>query len=220
VGSKIRTVIADDETLIRDYLAVVFRDEADIEVVGLASNGQEALQLVIENDPDVILLDVRMPVMDGLTAAREIRAARPRTKIAMLTASTDRETAFAALEIGADAYLLKDSRKEEIVAALRALVAGEVQVANAALKALIEEFRRLRSTSRGLQEMPMSISAREKEVLRGIVSGLSNKEIAKELGVQVSTVKSHLHNAFEKLGVQDRTQAALLAAREGWFASG
>ena len=216
---KARIVIADDETLLRDYLAVILSSELGLEVVGLARNGEEAVQLVRETAPDIVLLDLQMPVMDGIAAAREMRALQPDIKIAILTGSTDQDSIFAGIEAGADAYLLKTGGREEILAGVRSVVAGDAQVAPAALRHIVDEFRRLREMGAQPGELPPTISNREKEVLRLVCRGMANKEIARELGIGVSTVKSHLNQAFEKLGVEDRTQAALLGAARGWFAS-
>ena len=214
----IRVVLADDHTLVRESLAHIIGFEDDLEIVGLASDGIEALTEVERHQPDVVLLDIQMPNMDGIAACRRIRAQWPKIRIGLLTGLDGNEALFQSLLAGADAFVLKDAGRGELLKAIRRMAAGDTHLAGESVRTLVKEYRRLHHLAGQQQEpLPAALSDREREVLRLVVEGNSNKEIARRLGVEISTVKSHLHNAFEKIGVQDRTQAAVLCMQNGWF---
>jgi DNA-binding NarL/FixJ family response regulator len=214
----IRLLIADDHTLVRESLAQILGCEKDIEIVGLASDGAEAVVMAANLRPDVALIDLNMPGVDGLEATRRIRAHSPNTHIALLTGLDSEEALFQGLLAGAEAYVLKESGRQELLKAIHRLYEGDTHFGCESLRRLVGEIQRLNQYSYRCDEAPPeALSDREREVLRLVVQGRSNKEIARGIGVEISTVKSHLHNAFEKIGVQDRTQAAVLCLERGWF---
>lgn len=215
---KIRLLIADDHMLVRESLAQILGYEDDIEIVGLACGGSEAIAMATALRPDVALIDLNMPGIDGLEATRRIRALSPNTHIALLTGLDSEEALFQGLLAGAEAYVLKESGRPELLKAIRRLHEGDTHFGGESLRRLVSEIRRLNQFSARCDEAPPAVlSDREREVLRLVVQGRSNKEIARRIGVEISTVKSHLHSAFEKIGVQDRTQAAVLCLERGWF---
>jgi DNA-binding NarL/FixJ family response regulator len=214
----IRVVLADDHTLVRESLGHIIDFEDDMEVVGLASDGAEAIDFVEKLQPDIVLLDIQMPILDGIAACRRIRAQWPQVRIGLLTGLDGHESLYQSMLAGAHAFVLKDAGRGELLTAIRRMAKGDTHLAGESLQNLIKEFRRLHYLAGEQKEPPpASLSDREREVLRLVVEGNSNKEIARHLGVEISTVKSHLHNAFEKIGVQDRTQAAVLCMQNGWF---
>ena len=216
----IRLLIADDHTLVRESLAQILGYEEDIDIIGLACDGAEAIAMAAQLRPDVALIDLHMPGVDGLEATRRIRAASPETHIALLTGLDSEAALFQGLLAGAEAYVLKESGRPELLKAIRRLAEGDTHFGGESLRRLVGEIRRLNQFSYRCDEAPPeALSDREREVLRLVVQGRSNKEIARRIGVEISTVKSHLHNAFEKIGVQDRTQAAVLCLERGWFRS-
>jgi DNA-binding NarL/FixJ family response regulator len=203
----IRVVIADDHGVVRAGLAQLLATFADVELVGSAANGEEAVSLSAERDPDVVLMDLEMPVLDGIEATRRIRAAQPGVAVVVLTSFSDRERILSALDAGAAGYLLKDAEPEAIARALEAAARGEAPLDPRAARALLSA-RRAASPADGL-------SGREREVLAMVAEGLPNKLIAHRLGISEKTVKTHLTSVFRQIGVTDRTQAALWAQRHG-----
>jgi DNA-binding NarL/FixJ family response regulator len=215
----IRVVVADDQALVRAGFGVLVNSADDLEVVGEASNGEEALRVVLETQPDVVMLDVRMPVMDGLEAARRISASTsgPVTKILMLTTFDLDEYVFEALRAGASGFLLKDTPPEELLNALRVIAGGEALLAPSVTRRLIAEFASRPSTttstapSRALEEL----TEREREVMIAVAQGLSNAEIAESLHMSVATVKTHVSRILTKTYTRDRTQLVVLAYQSG-----
>ncbi|MDE3030789.1 MAG: response regulator transcription factor [Acidobacteriota bacterium] len=215
---SIRVVVADDQALVRAGFSVLVNSADDLEVVGEASDGREALALVDATRPDVIMLDVRMPVMDGLEAARRISAsdAYARTRILMLTTFDLDEYVFEALRAGASGFLLKDTPPVELLNALRVIAAGEALLAPRVTRRLIEEFTRRPAPvadngSRALGEL----TGREREVMVAVAQGLSNAEIAESLHMSVATVKTHVSRILNKTDTRDRTQLVVLAYQSG-----
>ncbi len=202
----IKVLLADDHAVVRRGLDELLRGETDIEVVGTASNGQEACALVDQLRPDVVLMDLSMPTMDGIDATRQIVATDPDVHVIVLTSFADRPRILAALEAGATGYLLKDAEPAEVPAAIRAAVAGGSPLDPKAARVVLDARRALR-------EPEVKLSAREIEVLQLVVTGLANKAIARRLGITERTVKAHLTSVFQQLHVNDRTQAALWAQR-------
>jgi len=189
----IRVVIADDHAVVRRGLAGLVEATDDLEVVGVAANGSEAVDLVREHRPDVAVMDLQMPVLDGVEATRAILAAGVGTEVLVLTSFSDHARIDAAVEAGAVGYLLKDAEPDVLLDGIRAVARGDVRPVAGAATA--------------------DLSPREAEVLRLVVAGLLNKQIAARLGITERTVKAHLTSAYQRIGVADRTQAALWAQR-------
>jgi DNA-binding NarL/FixJ family response regulator len=198
----IRVLLAEDHGLVRAGLERLLTTVEDIEVVGGAADGAEAVELAAKTEPDVILMDLSMPGMDGIEATRKIVAAHDGIQIVVLTSLTDRERILGALDAGAVGYLLKDAEPEELIGGIRAAARGESPLAPKAARALL--------TARAQSEQA-ELSEREREVLRCVAKGMPNKLIARELGISEKTVKAHLTRVFQQIGVTDRTQAALWA---------
>ena len=204
----IGVLIADDHPFVRHGLRTFLETLDDVEVVGEAANGAEAVEQAAKLVPDVVLMDLVMPELDGVEATRRIRAESPTTKVIVLTSFDADEQVFPAIKAGAAGYLLKDVRPAELADAVRKASRGEALLAPSVAAKLMQEVAGDRSPAAGLTE-------RELEVLRLIARGLSNKMIARELVVSEKTVKTHVSNILAKLHLTDRTQAALYAVREG-----
>lgn len=203
----IRVLIVDDHSVVRQGLQMFLALDPEIEVVGEADNGQEALRLARELQPDVVLMDLLMPVMDGITAITEMRRQLPDIEVIALTSVLEDASVVGAVKAGAIGYLLKDTRSDELCRAIRAAAAGQVQLSPQAAARLMREVQ--------LPERHESLTERETDVLRLIGKGMSNKEIARELSIGEKTVKTHVSNILGKLGVLSRTQAALHAVKIG-----
>jgi DNA-binding NarL/FixJ family response regulator len=203
----IRIVIADDHAVVRQGLRMFLGLDDELEVIGEASNGAEALDLARELRPDVVLMDLLMPVMDGITAIAAIRRELPDTEVIAITSVLEDASVVGAVKAGAIGYLLKDTQGDELCRAIKAAAAGQVQLSPQAAARLVREVR--------APENPQSLTARETDVLRLLAQGKANKEIAAELTIGEKTVKTHVSSILSKLGVQSRTQAALYAAQIG-----
>ncbi|MBE8991945.1 response regulator [Nostoc sp. LEGE 12450] len=208
----IKVLLVDDQGLIRQGLRALLELEPDLEIVGEAENGEQAINLVAEFQPDVVLLDIRMPIMDGVAATKEIQKRFPKTKILVLTTFDDDEYVSAALQNGAMGYLLKDTPSEELAVAIRAVYKGYTQLGPGIVKKLLTQF----SNGTPIHSTPIpstltELTPREKEVLRLIATGASNREIAQELYISEGTVKNHVTNILNTLNLRDRTQAAIWA---------
>jgi DNA-binding NarL/FixJ family response regulator len=207
-------VLVDDDRLVRAGLAAVLGVEPDFEVVGTAEDGHEALSVVRDTDPDLVLMDIRMPGLDGLATTRELlsrNAERP--KVLVLTTFELDEYVFQALQVGASGFMLKRVEPEELLAGLRLVAAGESLLFPAMTRRLVEHYQVLANRSDGRIE---AMTAREQEVLTLMARGLSNAEIAEELILGVETIKTHVTNTLSKLGVRDRTQAVIYAYERGF----
>ena len=200
----IRVLIADDHQVVRSGLEQRLATADDIELVAMAANGAEAVDLVAEHHPDIVLMDLSMPELDGVAATRTIVAAGGSTQVVVLTSFSDRQRILDALDAGAAGYVLKHAEPDELLDAIRAAHAGGSPLDPKAARVLLDR-RRTSSAS------PTKMSEREEEVLRLVASGLANKQIARQLGIAERTVKAHLTNIFQRIGVTDRTQAALWA---------
>ena len=207
----IRILIADDQALFREGLRTLLGAYADLEVVAEAGNGEEAVLMAGSYRPDVVLMDLRMPVLDGVAATRRLTAARTGCRVIALTTFDDDETVFDALRAGAVGYLLKDVGSERLVEAIRAAARGESFLQPAIASKVLAEFNRLSRAAPAPAELPEGLSERELEVLRLLARGASNKEIAAQLDIAEGTVKNHVTSILGKLGVDDRTRAALRA---------
>jgi DNA-binding NarL/FixJ family response regulator len=212
----ISVVIADDQRMVRRGLAVILQSEPDIAVVAEAGDGREAVALVRTHRPAVALLDIRMPVMDGLHAARQVLSLGPATKVLILTTFDADEYVYEALRAGVSGFLLKDAPADQLVTAVRSLAAGDALIDPVITKRLISRFA---LAARPLSALPGELSmltARELDVFRLVARGLSNVEIARELVVEESTVKTHVSRILIKLNLRDRVQAVVLAYESGF----
>lgn len=207
----IKILIADDHPVVREGLSAMLDKEQDIQVVGEAENGVEAVSKAKALKPDIVLMDLRMPQLDGVEAMRQIRTENPGIKFIVLTTYDNDEYIFKGIEAGARAYLLKDAPREELFKAIRAVYRGESLIQPAVAGKVLDRFAEL---SRQAQ-VPEALSEREIEVLKLMAKGAANKEIAAELFITESTVKSHIANIFQKLEVNDRTEAVTQAIRKG-----
>ena len=211
----IRVLIADDHAVVRQGLRTFLDLQADVDVVGEAADGEQAVAAAREHAPDVILLDLAMPVLDGIGALRRLREEAPEPRVIVLTSFGEDDRLFTALRAGATGYLLKDVEPAELVRAIRTAHAGQSSLSPAVAARVIEEL-----ASGGRRGAVDELTPRELEVLCLIARGRSNKRIALELGVAEKTVKTHVSHVLAKLGLSDRTQAALYAVREGLLGPG
>jgi NarL family two-component system response regulator LiaR len=209
--TRIRVLVADDHAVVRQGLRTFLELQEDIEVVADVADGREALAAVADHDPDVVLMDLVLPEVDGVEAIRRIVSERPRIRVIALTSFLDDDKLFPAVRAGAAGYLLKDVEPAELVKAIRTVHAGEGLLHPAVAARLMEEV-----AAAGGRETPDNLTPREREVVGLIARGLSNKRIALELGISEKTVKTHVSSILGKLGLTDRTQVALLAVREHW----
>jgi two-component system, NarL family, response regulator LiaR len=207
----IRVLVADDHAVVRQGLRTFLELQEDIDVVADVADGQQALDAVAEHDPDVVLMDLVLPKLDGVEAIRRIVSERPHVRVIALTSFLDDDKLFPAVRAGAAGYLLKDVEPAELVKAIRTVHAGEGLVHPAVAARLMEEV-----AAGGGPGTPDSLTPREREVVALIARGLSNKRIALELGISEKTVKTHVSSILGKLGLTDRTQVALHAVREHW----
>jgi DNA-binding NarL/FixJ family response regulator len=208
----IRVVLVDDHAMVRRGLAQLLQGEAGIEVVGTAATGAEAVDVVAHHRPDVVLMDLQMPGMDGAAATRALTQQHPQVQVLVLTSFSDRERIVAALDAGAVGYLLKDAEPSELVAGIEAVARGESPLHPRAARELL----RSRTSPGGASGTPsgdVRLTPREVQVLSLVRQGLANKQIGRRLGISERTVKAHLSSLFQRLGVADRTQAALWAQR-------
>jgi DNA-binding NarL/FixJ family response regulator len=214
--SPIRVLIADDQRVVRDGLTMLVGLIDDVEVVGTAGDGLEAVERAEREHADVVLMDLRMPGMDGAEATRRIRASTPATQVLVLTTYADDESLFPALRAGARGYLTKDASAEEIEQAIRALAAGRTHLDAAVQQRLVAAVLDVQpSGAAQAQPLPDDLSPREGEVLKLIAAGLSNTEIAVALFVGNATVKTHVNRIFAKIGARDRAQAVGYAYQHG-----
>jgi DNA-binding NarL/FixJ family response regulator len=205
----IRVLLADDHQLVRSGLAALLAGSDDIDVVGTASNGAEAVDIARQFSPDVVLMDLVMPGMDGVEATRRLVADLPSVQVVVLTSFSDQERIIAALDAGAIGYLLKDVDPAELVRGVRAAARGESPLHPKAARSLLSS----RTESRPGERTNVELTPREAEVLSLLRQGLANKQIARALGISQATVKAHLTSVFQRIGVTDRVQAAVWAER-------
>ena len=213
----IRILIADDQSLFREALKTLLCAYPDLEVIGDASNGEEALKLSFSLSPDIVLMDLRMPVMDGVEATRKIVQLGKKIKVIVLTTFDDDETVFEGLRAGAVGYLLKDVSSDKLTEAIRAANKGEYFLLPSITAKVVSEFSRISKPAQRNQDMFLAdpLSPREIEILRLVATGASNREIAETLVISEGTVKNHLSSILSKLSVRDRMQAVLKAKELG-----
>jgi DNA-binding NarL/FixJ family response regulator len=204
---RVRVLIADDHAVVRSGLEQLLSGFKEVELIGAAADGDEAVQLAAEHHPDVVLMDLSMPGVDGIEATLRIAAASAETRIVAFTSFSDRDRILDAIDAGAIGYLLKDAEPDELYRGIMAASRGESPLASKAARAVV--------ASRTGATAPAELTDREREVLVLLASGMANKQIARRLGISEKTVKSHLTNVFQRIGVRDRTQAALWAERHG-----
>jgi DNA-binding NarL/FixJ family response regulator len=211
---KLRVLLADDHPMFCEGLIASLQSVEHLEVTGQASDGQQAVQMAEELQPDIILMDVNMPGMNGIEAAREIISQSPHIGILMLTMFDDDSSVFAAMRAGARGYLLKGANKQEIVRAIEVVSSGEVIFGSSIARKMMYYFDRMTGKASAHPLLPQ-LTVREREILGRIASGLNNAEIARKLGLSLKTVRNHVSNILNKLQVVDRSQAILLAREAG-----
>ena len=223
MNKPINVLLADDHVVVRAGTRQLLERHPDITIVGEASNGQEAVQLTDELNPDVVVMDVRMPGMSGVDATKAIKAAHPEVSVLVLTAHDDDEYVFALLQAGANGYLLKTAEADELLKAIRTVVKGELALAPMVAGKVVSQF----TSGKALPDVLLSIkndydglTDREMDILRLVGKGLTNKEIGRTLYISDRTVQAHLSNIFSKLNVSSRTEAVMHAVRKGWIAAG
>lgn len=212
----ITVVIADDQRMVRSGFRVILEAEDDIKVLGEAGDGAAAVELVRQLSPAVALLDIRMPVLDGLQAARQVIALRPATRVLILTTFDADDYVYEALRAGASGFLVKDAPADQLVTAVRCLAAGDALIDPSITRRLITRFALAARRTDGLPPELDRLTARELDVLRLVARGLSNNEIARELVVEENTVKTHVSRILTKLNLRDRVQAVVLAYETGF----
>lgn len=214
----IRILIADDHKMVRRGLQLFLTSRRDIQIVGEASTGQEALDLAASLSPDIVLMDIHMPVMGGIEATQRLAASHPKIKVIILTSFTDQDHALPAIRAGAKGYLLKDLEPDELVQAVRRVHEGKVELHPDVAGQLMNQYVSLYQGGAGSVELQAEnepLTKRELEVLRLIASGMNNRAIAEALVITEKTVKTHVTHILSKLDLEDRTQAALYAVRHG-----
>jgi DNA-binding NarL/FixJ family response regulator len=206
MGARIRLLIVDDQLLVRRELCELFSEDGDIEIVDAVGSGWQAVSTVLAQQPDVVLMDVSMPDMDGIEATRRVIAVRPETRVVMLTSFADHDRTVEALDSGAVGYILKDAESDELLRGVRAAASGDSPLSPRAARSLLTARRR----------QPFDeLAARELDVLRLVARGLSNIQIAWRLNISETTVKADITSIFGRIGVSDRAHAALWAQRHG-----
>ena len=216
---SIRVLVADDQALVRSGFRMILEAREDIEVVGEAEDGAEAVELALRADPDVILMDVRMPKVDGVEATRRLTASGSRARVVILTTFDLDEYVHEAIRAGASGFLLKDVQPAQLVDAVRVVAAGEALLAPTVTRRLLDRFARTLADERPPPSLE-ELTARELEILRLVAGGLSNAEIAEQLVVTEATVKTHVSSVLRKLHLRDRVQAVVLAYESGVVAPG
>jgi DNA-binding NarL/FixJ family response regulator len=215
VREPVRVLMADDQALFRRGLFVLLGSEPGIEVVAEAKDGEEAIAKAAELAPDVALLDVRMPRMDGIQAARRIRELLPSTKVLMLTVSDEEDDLYEAIKAGANGYLLKEVSVEDVAAAIHAVVQGQSLISPSMASKLLREFNALARQAAEREQLPAPVlTPRELEVLKLVARGMSNKDVADQLFISENTVKNHVRNILEKLHLHSRMEAVMYAVRQ------
>lgn len=216
MSQPIRILIVDDQSLFRRALSTLLSVEAEFEIVGDAANGEEAITMATKLQPDVVLMDLRMPVLDGVAATQRIRSVLPRCQVIVLTTFDDDKAVFEGLKAGAVGYLLKDASTEDLFRAIRLAAQGQYALGPTVAAKVVAEFtRKSKPISHEQEPLVDALSPREIEILNLVATGISNKEIGDQLFISEGTVKNHLSKILGKLGVKDRLQAVLKAKEIG-----
>ena len=208
-----KVIICDDQDIVRDGLELLLKLEADIDIVGIATDGAEAVEMALQRKPDLVLMDLKMPVMNGVDATREIKAKCPGVKVLVLTTFSTDDWVFDAIRAGASGYILKDTPREGVLNAIRGTVEGKTYVDPAIAGKVLGEITWAKKKPAAL--ITSKLTEREVEVLTLLARGISNEDIAKQLFLSEGTVRNHIGSIIDKLGVSDRTQAALMAVQHG-----
>ena len=216
----IRVAIVDDQALMRDGFGMILDAQPDIDVVGDAENGRAGVELCHRSRPDVVLMDIRMPILDGIDATRSIVSSGGDTRVLVLTTFDLDEYVYAALRAGASGYLLKDTPATELVAAVRIIANGDALLSPSVTRRLIEQFSRLPDPEVVIETLPGDLTEREREALELLAHGLSNREIAAQMYIGEATAKTHVSRLLTKLGVRDRVQAVIVAYESGLIRPG
>ena len=217
-AEKLRVIIVDDHALFRRGLEMVLENEKDIEVVGEATDGQQAVDKTSELMPDVVLMDVRMPRRSGIEATQRIKELMPHVKIVVLTNSDEEADLYEAIKAGASGYLLKEISSEEVADAIRSVVQGHSRISPAMASKLLTEFQAMSKRTDDRQPLaPPKLTERELQILRLVAKGLGNRDIAQQLFISENTVKNHIRNILEKLQLHSRMEAVIYAVREKLF---
>jgi DNA-binding NarL/FixJ family response regulator len=214
--SGISVLLAEDHVITRQGIRRLLEDEKGLTVIGEASNGEEAVQMATELKPDIIIMDIAMPKLNGIEATRQIKLISPRTAVLILSAYDDDEYVFALLKVGAAGYLLKNVSGDELTRAIRAVYKGEPVLDPIVARKVMNYFK-LPNKMRGLERPSEHLSNREADILKLAAMGMTNKDIANKLHLSNRTVEGHLRTIFNKLGVGSRTEAVLFGLRKGWF---
>lgn len=211
----VRVLICDDQTVVREGLAAILSTDPELQVVGLASHGQEVLDLVAETQPDVVLMDLKMPVMNGVQATQRLRHAHPGVYVLVLTTFADDQWLLDAIRAGAAGYLLKDTRRDELIAAIKGTAEGRSFLDPTIAGRVMQQAAAHRPPFRQAEAQTEPLTEREQEVLDLLVQGYNNPEIARQLHLAAGTVRNYVSVILQKLGVSDRTQAAVVAVQRG-----
>lgn len=216
----IRVLIVDDQEIVRQGLAIILRGESDLQVVGVAENGERAVELAREHQPDIVLMDIKMPKLNGIQATQKITQVSKATQVIILTTFDTDELIFAGIRAGARGYLLKDAPSETLLDAIRRVYSGESILNPTVARKLLEEFSRVAraptpKSAQAIEPLIEELTEREVEILRSMMEGLANKEIGAKLGLAEGTVKNHVSTILAKLHANDRTHAVVSALRQG-----
>ena len=214
--SSINVLLAEDHVITRQGIRRLIEDEKGVKVIGEASNGEEAVQMTTDLKPDIIIMDIAMPKLNGIEATRQIKLISPRTAVLILSAYDDDEYVFALLKVGAAGYLLKNVSGDELTRAIRAVYKGEPVLDPIVARKVMNYFK-LPGKTRGQERPSEHLSNRETDILKLAAKGMTNKDIADKLHLSNRTVEGHLRTIFNKLGVGSRTEAVLYGLRKGWF---
>ena len=217
MSKAVKVVVADDHVIVRDGLKLILDTAEEIHIVGVAADGEEALKLVAEHEPDVVLMDLRMPNMDGLSAIEHINEDNPEIAVVILTTYSEDDMVLRALQLGAKGYVLKDVTRESLIDTILAAARGETLLSAQVMEKIVASTQGGADRAAGKAGIDNTLTEREQQVLEAAAAGKTNKGIAFDLGISDRTVKAHLKSVYEKLGVDSRAAAIATAAQNGWL---